>query len=259
MAQKTVQVHIPYPLLIERLDYVISEGINPEVYLDGSFLEDADPMVLGGIRQRFKEKGLTITMHGPYEDVHPGSPDEDKRLFAEKRYTEALKAAAYLKPRTLVLHAGYSDRVFKGDKELWLNQSLKTWPPFVRIAERLGVIIAAENVFEKTPDTLKLLVEEIGSPHFRLCIDAGHLNAFVRADLKDWIKEIGPLIAEVHLHDNNGRNDEHLPLGEGSIDFPLFFRLLSEYAKDPVFTIEPHGEEEMRRGIAAVRRYLERT
>lgn len=256
MGQKTVQVHIPYPLLIERLDYVISEGINPEVYLDGEFLEKADTAVLKDIRERFREKGLTITMHGPYEGVNPRSADEEKREFTVKRYMEALRAASYLKPKTLVLHAGYSHREYKGDKDLWFEQSMKTWPPFVRMAERLGVVIAVENVFERTPDTLKRLVEEIGSPNLRLCIDAGHLNSFARADMTEWIREVGHLIAEVHLHDNSGSHDEHLPLGEGSIDFPLFFKLLSQYAKDPVYTIEPHGEEEVRRGIEAVKRYI---
>ncbi|MEJ2306651.1 MAG: TIM barrel protein [candidate division WOR-3 bacterium] len=27
----------------------------------------------------------------------------------------------------------------------------------------------------------------------------------------------------VHLHDNNGENDDHLPVGKGNIDFESFF------------------------------------
>jgi sugar phosphate isomerase/epimerase len=33
------------------------------------------------------------------------------------------------------------------------------------------------------------------------------------------VKRFGPRIQHVHISDNNGRADEHLPPGRGSIDF----------------------------------------
>ncbi|MFQ5736393.1 MAG: sugar phosphate isomerase/epimerase family protein [Thermodesulfobacteriota bacterium] len=254
--EKRVQVHVPYPILLERLGEVLAERINPEVYMDGAALENASASDLERIRRELAAAGLRITMHGPYMNVNPGSSNEETRLHTVDRYAKTFEAASVLRPVNIVLHAGYDAGRFRGGPAQWMEQSMKTWPRFVRRAEDLGVTIAAENIFETGPSTLKALVRELGSPNFRVCLDSGHLSVFSGVPLEEWFRELGPDIAEVHLHDNRGGADEHLPIGEGVIDFPLFFRLLERYASGPVYTIEPHGEEVMRRAIKAVRAYL---
>ncbi len=123
-------------------------------------------------------------------------------------------------------------------------------------ALELGVAIGIENIFDREPGPLKRLVTEVGDPNFGVCVDAGHLNIYSEAALDEWFGELGPHIKEVHLHDNNGRADEHLPIGEGTVDFPLFFSLLREYTRDPVLTIEQHGQESVSRGLKAIERFL---
>ncbi len=254
--EKEVQVHIPYPVLMDRFEDVLSAGISPEVFLDGDGLDSASPDDLRRIREEFAARGLTVTMHGPYGSINPGSANEEVRRGTEKRYERVLEVLEGLRPRTVVLHAGYNERKFHGDTDLWLAQSMKTWPRFVKEAERIGVVIAAENIFEKTPATLKALVDEIDSPNFGVCIDSGHLNVFSTVEMEEWFSTLAHKIMEVHIHDNSGEADDHLPVGEGHIDFPLFFSLLKKYAADPVYTIEPHGEEVMRRSIKAIRKFF---
>jgi sugar phosphate isomerase/epimerase len=50
--------------------------------------------------------------------------------------------------------------------------------------------------------------------------------------------------------------DEHLPLGEGTFPFNQFFNLLSQFKLSPIYTIEPHEEEHLRKGLAAIRKYI---
>lgn len=253
---KAFQVHVPYIELLARLDRFLDRKINPEVYLDGDALDCASGSDLRMIRDEFKRNSLTVTMHGPYLGINPGSADEAIRLSTEKRYERVFEVAEDLRPRNIVLHAGYHERKFHGDSRHWLDQSMKTWPRFVKEAERVDTIIAAENIFEKTPSTLKALADEINSPSFRVCVDSGHLSVFSSVPIEDWFKELGPYLAEVHLHDNNGVADEHLPLGEGSIDFKTYFNLIERYAPQAVYTIEPHGEDETRRSIEAIKKFL---
>lgn len=255
-AEKTIQVHVPYPYLMEKSQSLIEAGINPEIYMDGFFIEEAVPSDLERIREGFGARGLSITLHGPYLDMNPGSADEGVRLSTADMYAKVLGVMEHLRPKTVVLHAGYHEKKYRGDSGLWLSQSLKTWPSLVAGAEKLGSIIAVENIFEREPSTLRLLMDAVPSPNFGICVDAGHLKVFSTVDMEEWFRVLGPRIAEVHLHDNHGRHDEHLPLGEGSIDFTRFLELVARYAANPVYTIEPHGEEVMRRAIEAVRRYL---
>jgi sugar phosphate isomerase/epimerase len=254
--EKKVQVHVPYHYLLEKSEGLIKAGINPEIYMDGFSIEQALPEDLERIRESFGLRGLSITLHGPYMDMNPGSLDEPVRLSTAAMYANVFRVIEHLRPKTVVLHAGYHEKRYKGDHNLWLSQSLKTWPALVAEAERLGTVIAVENIFEREPSTLKLLMDAVVSANFGICVDAGHLRVFSKVDMEEWFRLLGPRIAEVHLHDNHGKRDDHLPLGEGSIDIPRFLSLLARYANDPVYTIEPHGEDAMKRAIEAVRKYL---
>jgi sugar phosphate isomerase/epimerase len=74
--------------------------------------------------------------------------------------------------------------------------------------------------------------------------------------MSEWFEAIGERVVELHIHDNNGRRDEHLPIGDGRIDFKEFFGLVARHSNDPIFTIEPHGEEALQRGLKALEPYL---
>jgi len=251
-----IQVHLPYPLLIARFTEVLGLGINPEVYIDGSDLTGPSREFLIKVSDEFTARGLRITQHGPYLGLNPADPDEQKRRFTVKKYREAFSAAEAMGSSAIVLHAGYAKKRYKGDVDRWLECAMKTWPEFVKRAEDSGIIIAAENILEREPAPLLRLVEELNSPNFRLCIDSGHLNIFSKAPFELWFKTLGPYIAELHLHDNSGNTDEHLPLGEGSIDFSGYFRLLRKYKVRPIYTIEPHNEEAFPKAIKAARSFI---
>lgn len=256
MNAKRVQVHIPYAILVERLAEVLEAGLCPEVYFDAGSLSTLDAEILTGMGKAFNDSGLSVTIHGPYMDMSPGGADEGVRRLTEEQFSRLISATIPLKPEVIVLHAGYDERYFDGDTSLWLAQSVKTWTPLVKEAEEAGTVLALENIFEARPDTLKELMEATGSPNLRVCIDSGHLNLYSAVAMEEWFSTLGPYIAELHIHDNHGVRDSHLPVGDGTVDFELFFRLAGEYASGPVKTIEPHGEDVLWRGLSAVRKYL---
>jgi sugar phosphate isomerase/epimerase len=106
-----------------------------------------------------------------------------------------------------------------------------------------------ENIFEEDPCTLRSLLDAIDSPLFRHCFDVGHWNLFSRIGMEEWFSALGPFIAEAHIHDNHGTEDDHFPLGEAKIDFPLFFDLMARHAPDAAWTIEAHSREAVERAL----------
>ncbi|MEE9543922.1 MAG: sugar phosphate isomerase/epimerase family protein [Thermodesulfobacteriota bacterium] len=256
MNDKRVQVHIPYEILVARLAEVLEEGLCPEVYLDAESLSTLEEGTLTGMGKALADSGLSTTIHGPYMDMSPGGADEGVRSLTAEKFSLLINRTIPLKPEVITLHAGYDERYFDGDSQLWLAQSIKTWTLLAKEAEEAGVVLALENIFETRPDTLKDLVEAVGSPNLRVCIDSGHLNLYSEVSTEEWFSELGPYIALLHIHDNLGVRDDHLPVGDGEIDFPEFFSLVREYANGPVYTIEPHGEEVLWRGLEAIGKYL---
>jgi sugar phosphate isomerase/epimerase len=71
---------------------------------------------------------------------------------------------------------------------------------------------------------LAQLLTELNHPKLALALDTGHAN--LTATAHDETQVAGPLLATTHVHDNNGRQDAHLPPGHGTIDWPAWGRAL---------------------------------
>jgi sugar phosphate isomerase/epimerase len=259
MIQSKIQVHIPYPILLERFGEVREAGINPEIYLSSESLDDISLGDVRWIKRGLDDKGLRITMHGPYMDLNPAGGDERVRQVTIERYLQLFQVAGILNPLVIVLHSGYDRWRYDGNESFWLKQSIKTWPLFVKRAEKIGAIIAVENVFDDNPGTLKMLVERINSSNFRICFDPGHWNLFSKLSMKDWFDKIGNYIAEIHLHDNLGGRDDHLAIGDGQIDFNALFEVACAYSKEIILTIEAHNEEVMWKALKNLEQILATT
>jgi sugar phosphate isomerase/epimerase len=108
-----------------------------------------------------------------------------------------------------------------------------------------------ENVYESGPEELQPLFENLKSHSVGFCLDTGHQAAFGQAPLSEWLDILGRHLGQVHLHDNHGLRDDHLALGQGTIDFQyLFKRLKNLNDTPPVITLEPHTEEALDPSLA---------
>lgn len=90
-----------------------------------------------------------------------------------------------------------------------------------RLAEkagRAGVALALENV--QRPEYLEYIFKRIGSEHLGLCYDCGH-DFSVSGGLS-LLERYGHLLRALHIHDNDGSEDQHLVPGEGKIDWAVF-------------------------------------
>jgi sugar phosphate isomerase/epimerase len=155
----------------------------------------------------------------------------------------------------MVLHPGYDKWRYGDNQETWLGHAIDTFRMVAERAEEIGCTIAVENIFEEEPSTLRALLEALDSPVLRHCFDVGHWNMFKQVGMEEWFAELGSFIAETHIHDNFGEKDDHAPIGEGTIDFELFFRLMEQYAPDAAWTIEAHSREALERSLVNIEKY----
>lgn len=256
MATIPIYVNVPYPILKEKLSYLMEYRLNPEIYLSAITLDGSGKDDLAGICRELGEAGLSFTFHAPYMDLSPGSPDPKIRGVVLERFNQVMDLAERARPEAIVVHSGYDRWRFDSNVELWLKNSLEVWPTIVRRAGKIGTVLAMENVFDDSPMPLKRLLDAIDSPHLGHCFDVGHFRLFSRVSMEEWFQTLGKRIAEVHVHDNNGQRDEHLPPGEGDIDFTMLFSLLKKCSSNIIYTIEPHKEEHLRKNLEVLPKYL---
>ena len=74
-------------------------------------------------------------------------------------------------------------------------------------------------------DSLLRLIEDVRRPNFQANFDTGHFSA-QRENVVLALKKLEGNFANIHISDNDPVNTNHLPIGEGSIDWLEFFRVL---------------------------------
>jgi len=248
-----VQVNAPFQQLVDGyLDLFLRCRINPEIGFDASVLDRRDELPLEQVARLFMDHGRTVTLHGPFMDLAPGSLDDKIREVTARRLLETMELVPLFRPLSVVFHASYDDRCYNAYRQEWLAGSLATWEPLARRAEGLGVMINLENVYEQTPDMIVALLDSLCSRNVGFCLDVGHQNAFSTAPLAEWLKALGSHLREVHLHDNDGHGDDHQAIGRGSVAFSTLFAYLVETGLRPVITLEPHVEASLWKSLEAL-------
>jgi len=73
---KHIQVNIPFTMLYDSyLDRFIENGLNPEIGFDAKALDQYGASDMAPVAKAFNERDATISLHGPFFDLSPGSPD----------------------------------------------------------------------------------------------------------------------------------------------------------------------------------------
>jgi len=252
--RRIVQVNLPFRLFIDGYgESFIQRGLNQEIGLDAPALDRFQPRDCLALVRKLHEAGRTITLHAPFTDLSPGSPDEAIRDVTRRRFRQLLEWVAVFEPKTLVAHANYDVTRYGPFKWGWLKRSVSFWRALADRLKESPTRLVLENVYEWTPENMKHIFEAIDHPEIGFCLDIGHQSAFGRAPLENWVDVMAPFIRQLHLHDNDGRTDQHLAIGAGTIDFQAFFKQLSSLLPTPpVITLEPHREDDLEPALEAL-------
>jgi sugar phosphate isomerase/epimerase len=237
-------ISVPFPLLRDRyLPLVLSNQFPVEIVLDAGVLDNGPHDDFIKVADELAQAGLSCSLHAPFLDLSLGAFDSRVRQASLERMGQVLELLPLFHPRWVVCHAGYEARHYRNEEDQWLSQVSRSFSQLLPCFEGSRTFLMVENVFEKDTLQLKALFQASPSPWLRLCLDVGHHRLYSRTELKVWLDDLGPVLGMLHLHDNQGRMDDHLALGQGSIDFRGFFSLLQERALNPFITLEPHHED----------------
>lgn len=244
-----VYINMPWNYLDRFRGLVLDNGINIEIGFAAEILDKTPVAEIAGVVETFRSKGCRITVHGPFWDLCTGSIDPEIRKVSRSRLGQLFEVIERILPDRVVCHTGFDPRHHRSHREAWIQNSLAGWEPLVKAAERLQVPLLVENVWEEDPGLHVKLFETIDSPWFGFCLDTGHQNAFSKTPLNAWLDATARFLKEIHLHDNDGSFDFHLPIGDGNIDFDFLFAFLRQREVHPVLTLEPHKEEHLYRSL----------
>ena len=205
----------------------------------------------GQIARQFRETGMAASVHGAFIDVNPASGDPDFREHSRRRCRESCEIALELGAGNVVFHSS----AFPFLRGTYLeNWAVSCASFYEELAARYPVRIYIENAQDLDPTPLKHLMERIHSDRIGVCLDVGHAH-YSRTPVGQWFDQLGPWIRYLHLSDNLGEFDDHLPPGKGSIDWAQVSKRWESLGKEIPITLETGNLKSTKESIAFLRRH----
>ena len=178
-------------------------------------------------------------LHAPFNELFPCAIDRKARALAAERYRQAIELAKRYGSTKVIIHGGYNPWIYY---PVWyVEQSIRFWKEFLK--EDPGVEIVLENVLETEPQWLLDIAKGVDDPRLKLCLDIGHVNAYSKIPLMDWLESWAPYLSHFHIHNNDGSRDQHNALNDGTIPMKDFLLRAEELCPNATFTFELMKDE----------------
>jgi len=226
------------PELLGQISEAKFQGV--EIFCSRSHFEYAAKTEVRAIAGALEAHRLQlVSLHGPTSrDMsamrESGTPlsicevERVRRIEAMDELKRVIDVADDLPYARLILHMGGSRETADPRKR---DAAFSTLEHLVLHAHHAGVTICVENTTSEMgdPNYLRAFVDETRLNGLRFNFDIGHAHLAELPEDERIEKSFAPLrdlVASVHLHDNHGDKDEHLPPFDGSVDWPSAIKLL---------------------------------
>jgi sugar phosphate isomerase/epimerase len=169
---------------------------------------------------------LAYSLHAPSRSINIACIHEPIRKASVEVIGNSFALAGEV-DADIIIHPGYF--TWEEEREKARQQFRKSLRNLTTIAEEYSVNFFIENMgnwnyfFLREPSEIDVLGE------FGLALDVGH------AHLNHCLDEFLALpFRHIHLHDNNGIEDTHSPVGSGTIDFTAVMQAVRRDNATPV-------------------------
>jgi len=218
---------------------------NIEVFAVNPHFPYRDEEFIDSILESCDYHGVSIrSVHFPLylhiEDIRRDkwlSLSTEDRETREKTIAETAAAARLLEHSgggVLVVHGSLPSEERGGKRTFLLIESIH------RLLDSVpqGVVVAIENstTGSGTAQAIMEIAESFPSDKVGICIDVGHAN--VAESAPSALASASPRLRNVHCSDNYGVEDEHLPPGEGTLNWRKVIRTLGGVSYDGPLTLE---------------------
>jgi sugar phosphate isomerase/epimerase len=151
-----------------------------------------------------------------------------RRIEAMDELKRAIDVAEEIPFSRMIFHMGGPRETADLRKR---DAAFSTLEHLILHARHLGVTICVENTTSEmgAPSYLRSFVDETRLAGLRFNFDIGHAHLADGPEEDRVAESFAPLkdlVAGVHIHDNHGEKDEHLPPYDGTIDWLAAVKLL---------------------------------
>lgn len=193
-----------------------------------------------------KRHHVSLVCHLP-TFVSTADLTESIREASIQETIHSLETAADLGAEKVVLHPSFIHGLGAAMRTLSGKLAMDALSRIMVAADRREMRVCLENMF---PSSLSLIYPKdfekafAAFPQLRLTLDTGHAHIAGGTDLiLAFIDRFADRIGHFHASDNRGREDDHLPIGAGTIDFARVIKALKTAGYDDTITMEVFSDD----------------
>ncbi|MHC1631626.1 MAG: sugar phosphate isomerase/epimerase family protein [Methanotrichaceae archaeon] len=189
------------------------------------------PVTLPLARNIAETTNLVITIHLPYSDLNLASMNQPIWDESVRQMKICLSLASEFS-RLAVVHPGHLSPLGKHMPDRAWEQNILGIQQICDHAAELDMTIAVENMpnieslLGRMPEEIQGILENVGRDNLGFVFDVGHANTNNNVDR---FLDLKDKIIHVHIHDNHGKRDEHLPVKWGTVDWTKVAKALNGY------------------------------
>lgn len=227
------------------IDEINNLGIGVEVQsFPQSILDEDYSTIISDCKNKLKNFSNVISLHGSSFDLNPGSTDKKVIELTKYRYMQSVEIAKEIGAKYVIFHSQLNPLLSVAKiRKLKLDNQIKFWKDFMNEIDDIDVTILLENEYDENPEEILHIVESVNSPKLRICLDTGHILAYSKTSLEEWIVSTKDFITYIHLHFNDGKNDSHSKPSNKQL---IYFKNIIEEAEiNPIVSLEYIFENEV--------------
>jgi sugar phosphate isomerase/epimerase len=223
----------------------------------------SNPATSARLRELMRRHGLTAQYHAPYEGPAGDLTRDGVRFRAPGEIAALLSSfmdrAERLGAKLMTVHLGSCPA--GEDRAEALRCALEGLRLAVPELRRRGIRAALENhttaiidsALGDRPEEFDWLLAGLPPEWIGMTFDLGH--ACINGHLDEFLERPLDRVFNMHLHDNDGTKDAHLPLGRGIIDWAGVLRRIAGQCYGGTLTLEFFaGAEDYHNSMALLRR-----
>jgi sugar phosphate isomerase/epimerase len=247
-------------MLDEPLEDVLYELVNlsvKRVEVADSGNHSLNPKRVGRLVELCTSYNIEYSIHAPYSDTNLAADDDLIREWILKRIRASIRFTSEINAKCMVIHPGWTTATERFSRGRSWELNLRSLHWLMRYAGEYGVDCLIENVPSPTPyllvsvDDFKLFEDEMRPP-MNYVFDVAH--AHLQDEEFIFLEEFGYKIKHIHVSDNNGTSDQHLPVGDGNINWRKVLDSLDDIGFDGWIVIESY--EKILQSIEYLRKLL---
>jgi sugar phosphate isomerase/epimerase len=247
-----ISTHLYHDRRLERAhcEQIRSYGFDAvELFATRSHFDYRDETAIATLAGWLGETGLALhSVHAPIttsaaggewgESYSNAAADAARRQAAVAETGAALQMARRIPFEVLVVHLGCpSARSQAADNTR--AAAFRSAEEICRLAEPVGVQVAFEvipNELSTAAALVAMLERDLDDSHAGVCLDFGH--AHLLGDVADAVETAAEHVITTHVHDNRGRDDEHLVPYRGSINWDMALMTMQKIGYEGTYMFE---------------------